>query len=281
MTLRQRIRFLSLNPGKRATERFYLVYTAVWGTLTAALMLSGAAVAWGDVPLMAWGVGLWLPVLVVPLLRRAPEDRQKPFHRLYGFKMHACLLLMAAGGCTITFYFYEVLHMHYGFRTQWNLNNVPLFLYFLTVAYFATYSVLLFAGYRFLNSLLPERTPRPVRALMAVPVSLAVALLETLTHATPLMRHLFCYDDVPFMLWFGTPMYAVWFVVWLGLWFPIDERPGDETPLGTALLRTLLAFALIVAASEIARGWIAPSFTTVVIGAPGLRDYGDSCLLPL
>jgi cycloeucalenol cycloisomerase len=280
MTGQKKLRLLSSNPGKAAAERFYLLYTLVWGSISAAVMLSGAAERWGDVPLMIYGLGLYLPVLVVPLLWRAARDRQKPFWKLYAFKMHACLFILAMAGSYVTFYFYDVFHMHYGFHTSWNVNRVPLFLYFLTVAYFSTYFVLLFAGYRALRSLLPAGAPAWARGLMVVPVALAVTYLESATHATSIMESLFCYDDLGFMLWFGNPAYSVWFIITGLLWFRIDEEPGDDTPWSYVLLSTLAAVALVLAASELVKWVIAPHFTTVVNGAPGLRDYAGSCLVP-
>ena len=272
------MQILSRNPGKRAAERFYLAYSLVWAALSAVVMLSGAAATWGDIPFMIYGVGLWLPVLLVPLIWRAPEDKTKRFWQLYAFKMHACLFLLAFFGSYITFYFYQVLHMHYGFATTWNIHNVPFFLYFLTVAYFSTYYVLLFCGYRWLRSLVPARAPALVRGLMVVPVALAVAFLETLTHATSPMKRLFCYDDVPFMLSFGTVMYSTWFAITVLLWFPIDEEPGQDTPWRRIIINTLASFTLILAVSELFKWVIAPHFTTVMVNAPGLRDFASSCL---
>jgi cycloeucalenol cycloisomerase len=274
------VRFMSENPGKRIVERFFLFYAPVWVSAAAAAALTGAAARWGDLELMIFGTALWLPVLLVPIFWRAPQDRKKPFWKLFGFKIHAWLFFLALSGNYVTFYFYEVLHMHYGFRTSLNVNNVPLFITFLTVAYFSTYYVLLNTGYRFLRSVLPARSPSWARSLMVVPVSLAVALLETATHANPFMRSVFCYDDLPFMLSFGTVMYGAWFIIAVPFWFPIDENPGDDTPWGYVLLSFLAAFTLILACSELFKQVIAPYFTAVVDGAPGLRDYAGSCLAP-
>jgi len=276
----KRVRFMSGNPGKRATERFYLIYIPVWGIICGSVMLTDVAERWGDVQLMIFGVGLWLPVLLGPLLWRAPEDRGKRFWKLYGFKIHAWLFLFAFFGNYITFYFYEVLHMHYGFRTEWNVNNTPLFLYFLTVAYFSMYCVLLNIGYRFAASLLSGYASRWACSVLIIPVCFAVAALETALNANPFMKSLFCYDDMTFMLWFGTIMYGTYFIIALPFWFTIDERPGVETPWKNILVGILAAFLLIMIADELFKWVIAPHFTTVVNGAVGLRDFEGSCLVP-
>ena len=68
----------------------------------------------------------------------------------------------------------------------------------------------------------------------------------TLLNANPFMTRLFCYDDLPFMLWFGTLMYGTWFVVTLPLWFPIDETPDVTTPWREVLTGALAGFMLVL-----------------------------------
>src|SRR5262245_41287279 len=51
-------RYLSLHPGKRVTERYWLLYTPVWGTIAAVLMLGGFVERWGDLECMIFGVSL-------------------------------------------------------------------------------------------------------------------------------------------------------------------------------------------------------------------------------
>ena len=106
-------------------------------------MLAGLADRMGDGALLALGGGLWMALLVAGFVLRAPEDRGRPFHQLYHFKLSVFMAVFAfLGNYFGTRYFYEILDMHYGFRATWNLNDVPLFLYPLTAVYFTTYSVL-------------------------------------------------------------------------------------------------------------------------------------------
>jgi cycloeucalenol cycloisomerase len=190
------------------------------------------------------------------------------------------MLLFAFYGNYWSKYFYEVLHMQYGFPTSLTVNDVPLFLYFVTVAYFTTYGTLLNLGWRAARSLLADR-PAWLQRLAIVPVCLLVAGLETALNANPFMKRLFCYDDLPFVLWFGTLMYGTWFVVTLPFWFPIDERAGETTPWRDVLVGFLAAFMLVVTAMEFVEHAIAPHVTTVRHGAVGLGNAGRSCLLPL
>jgi cycloeucalenol cycloisomerase len=268
----------SRNPGKLAAERWYLIYTLIWVGVVGVVMMSGLAVAWsrspwGDIAFMTLGVGVWLGLLVGGYIRRVPEDRERPWHRLYHTKFMVWMFIFAFLGNYYTEYFYEILHLQYGFETRWNLNHVPLFLYFLTVAYFTTYGTLL-------NFVRRAAAPYAWSWLAYLSACFAVAGLETALNANPFIGSLFCYDDLGFVLWFGTLMYGTWFVVTGWLWFPIDETEATETPLLHAILGALAGFMLVLLVNEIFRSGIAPLFTDVQIGAVGMDNFGTSCLQP-
>ncbi len=278
---RQRTQWLSADPRKRAVERYWLLYTPVWGITGGTVMVSGLAESWGDLPLMLLGVGLALGAVVPPVAFPAAEDRRRPLHERTAFKLAASVVGFAfLMNYFCTPYFFDVLHMHYGFGTQLNIRNNPIFLYFMTVAYFATYSVLLNAGHRTSRRALASAPRLAVLAATAL-VPFAVAALETALNANPFMKSLFCYDDMGFMMWFGTLSYGVCFLFAMPVWLSIDERPGARTPLGQVVLWVSAAMLGIVISFEILRHGIAPHLTTVASGATGLRDFATSCLEPI
>jgi cycloeucalenol cycloisomerase len=279
------VRFFSENPGKRAAERWYLIYTPIWGALAGLVMVAGLGLhwsqqSWGDLAFLLFGVALWLGVLLGGYWFRAPEDAGRPWWRLYHTKFQIWMFLFAFLGNYFTEYFYEVLHMQYGFETRWNLNQVPFFLYPLTVAYFSTYGTLINVFRRVTESSLPPATPAWLRRAAFLPACFAVAGLETLLNANPWMKSLFCFDDMPFMLWFGTLLYGLWFAVTSPLWFGIDEEPRRDTPLRQVWLTALAGFMLVICVNEAVRNWVAPQVTVVRRGAVGLDNFGSSCLAP-
>ena len=279
------MKFFSENPGKRAAERWYLIYTPIWGALAGLVMVAGLGLhwsqtPWGDTAFLLFGVAIWLGVLLGGYFFRAPEDAGRPWYRLYHTKFQIWMFVFAFLGNYFTEYFYEVLHMQYGFETRWNLNQVPVFLYPLTVAYFSTYGTLINLFRRITESSLPPATPRWLRRVAFLPACFVVAALETLLNANPWMRSLFCFDDMPFMLWFGTLLYGLWFVVTSPLWFGIDEERGTDTPLRQVWLTALAGFMLVIVVNEAVRNWVAPEFTVVQRGAIGLDNFGSSCLAP-
>ena len=270
----------SKNPGKRAAERLYLAYTPVWGAVCGVVMLGGLAERWGDGPLLALGFGLWIVLLAAGFALRAPEDRGRPFYRLYHFKLAVFMALFSFFGNYFgTRYFYEVLDMHYGFRATWNLNDVPVFLYPLTAVYFTTYSVLLGVGLRAAASF--SGGSRAARAGALVAASLMLAGMETALNANPAMKSTFCYGNMSFALWFGTLMYGSHFVIAGPAWHRIDEAKGACTPLREVVGSVLAAFMLVICVDEVAAKVAAPRFTTVVPGRVGIPGkQGPSCLAP-
>ena len=132
------------HPGKRAVERAWLLYTPVWAAVAGAVMLGGFAEAWGDVELMIFGVVLAAGAMVGPHWLAPESERAKPFIERVSTKM---VLSVVAFSFFLNYsqtpFFYDVLHMHYGFDTQLNIRNNPFFLYLVTVAYFSTYCILL------------------------------------------------------------------------------------------------------------------------------------------
>ncbi|HXK21807.1 MAG TPA: hypothetical protein VMS55_03925 [Myxococcota bacterium] len=275
----------SENPGKRAAERWYLLYTPIWGAAAGLVMTTGLGVRWsqqpsGDLAFLLVGIAIWLGLLLGGYAFRAPEDAARPWWRLYHTKLQIWMFVFAFLGNYFTEYFYEVLHLEYGFETRWNLNEAPLFLYFLTVAYFSTYGTLINLSRRYLASKLPASAPSWLRAATFLPACFAVACLETALNANPWMKSLFCYDDMGLVLTFGTFVYGLWFVVTAPLWFPIDEGRGVDTPLREVWLTALAGFMLVIIVNEGIRSWVAPHFTTVVRGAIGRDRFGASCLAP-
>lgn len=268
------------HPGKRAAERLYLLYTPVWGLAAGLVMVTGLGSRWGGGPLLALGFGLWIILLGLGLALAPEEERKRPFFRRYHVKLQAFVALLSFFGNYFgTRYFYEILDMNYGFKTSVVWNDVPLFLYPLTAVYFTTYAVLLNVVVRAVGAR-RGRPPGSVDPLALAVASFALAFLETLLNDNPFLRDAFCYGNKGLALSLGTALYGVHFVFAGPLWFVMDERPEDDSPMRNALLGPAAAFALCLVSDEIVKYHIAPRFTTVVEGRVGLygKHPGPTCL---
>jgi hypothetical protein len=273
-------RWLSSHPGKRATERYWLLYTPVWGAVIGIAMLSGAADRWGDLELITMAVVLAAGALLGPIALRPAAERTRPIHHSAAFKLGASVTGFAfLLNYSQTPFFYDVLHMHYGFLTDVTIRNNPVALYILTIPYFATYCALCLVAYRWVARTL-RRAPRLVRYAGLAMTPFAVAFLETALNANPLTRRLFCYDDMLLVLWFGTFAYGTAFCLALPVWLYVDERPGVDVKAGSVFVAVAAAVYADALLLDIYRYHLAPHVTTVVEGAVGLRDYGASCLVP-
>ncbi len=266
------------HPGKRAVEKLWLANTLVWGSICAVVMIGGFAEEWGDVKLMLLGASIALPALALPLFVRSEEERGRPWFDTAGFKLSLSLLAFSfLLNYSQTPFFFDVLHAHFGFRSTINIRNNPFFLYLMTVAYFSTYAVLLMMAYRASQRAFAS-SRRPVRLLAAGAACVVVAGLESVLNANPFTRHLYCFDDVGFALWFGSLAYGLSFMFILPVWIGIDERPGQRTPWTFVIVGVFAAVYADSLALDVLRYHVAPHFTTVRENAVGLGDVGTSCL---
>jgi cycloeucalenol cycloisomerase len=268
---------LADSPAKAAAERFYLAFTPIWGGAAAWVMLTGRATRWGDVELNAFAFSLYALLFVGSLIATTRVDRGRSFFRRYAVRLFAMVSILALlGNYFGTRTFYEVLDMHYGFRTSWNLNHVPLFLYPLTAVYFATYAVVYCASLRLIADLLNAPRHRPPW-FAPIPIAFSLAFLETALNANPWMRDAFCYGSQRFSLGFGTLLYGTWFLLIGPIWYELDEGEGE--PSRDLFLRTLSAMMAILVMNEVYANLIAPHFTTVVPGRIGTWDApGPTCI---
>lgn len=272
---------LSPNPAKSAVERYWLLYTPFWGGVSAVVMVGGFADRWGDVELMLYGLVLGLGAAFGPILTRPEEDRDVPWWKSTAASMVLGVVLISFGtNYTQTPYFWDVLHMHYGFGTTWNIDENPFFLYLVTIAYFATYSVLTLMSLRWIRRRFAA-SPKLASALGFTLAPLAMAFLETALNANPFIGSLFCYDDMRLMLWFGTLSYGVAFVYALPAWFVTDETPGKRTGPFLVAVYCLAALYADLITLDLLRYNVAPHVTVVEEDAHNLRDFGDGCLEPL
>ena len=266
------------HPGKRAVERLWLRYTLVWSAVCGVVMVGGFAERWGDVGLLLLGAGIALPALVLPLRVRAEEEQGRPWYDTAGFKLSLSVLAFSfLLNYSQTPFFFDVLHAHFGFHSTINIRNNPFFLWLMTVAYFSTYAVLLMMAYR-LSQRIFASAPKLVRLTAAGVACILVAALEAVLNANPFTRHLYCFDELGFALWFGSLAYGLSFMFILPVWIGIDERPGQRTPWTSVIVGVCAAVYADSLALDVLRHHVAPRFTVVHENAVGLGDVEASCL---
>jgi hypothetical protein len=134
--------------------------------------------------------------------------------------------------------FFDALGMEYHFPVTWILNRTPLFLYFLTVAYFSTYYVVMGIIWRATGA-----------SWVALPIiGFATAFAETAGMANPMVADVFSYRDKAFVLAWGSACYGTIFVLSLPFVFRLQER---RPKLTTLLLEVLAVNMMAIIAYEL------------------------------
>ena len=242
------------NPSKAWAEKLTLAYSPVWIAIVGVVMLSGVYRTWSDAMFMVFGFGAAAPLVLIPLLRPHPADRDRPFWDTSWFRLNLWVwILVWFGSYFGTHYFFDVLGMRYGFPTTWNLDaavvgsdsgEVPFFLYGLTQAYFMTYHVVMVVILRWLSTRFS--LGKLARALVIFVLAYAIAFAETFFMAIPQLEDVFLYLDRDRMLLYGSIFYASYFVVSLPLISRVDEPPEERWPLRRVALEALGACTLVL-----------------------------------
>jgi cycloeucalenol cycloisomerase len=204
------VAFFSRDPQKRRVEQLVLAYSPLWMAAIAIVQYEHWFTRWGDAGHLAFGLALALPVWLLALASA------------HGARFALLITLMSLiqnyFGAML---FFDAFGMQYHFPVHWIVHRTPLFLYAVTVAYFATYYVVLNVAWRALQARFPSRGARLLfRALL----SYAVAFAETFCMANKSLQAWFSYRDPRAVMWFGSIAYGTLFFITMPLFYDLDER---------------------------------------------------------
>jgi hypothetical protein len=284
MSTRAKPRLLSANAGKRAAELYYFFFFLASIPLQAFTMSSLSFSHANDTILVAQGIFLGVGAWGGATLLRAKEDRGKPFYQVYGFKLGCFLAVWAmVGGYLGTDPWYEVLHGHFAFNTEWNPNGVPFFMLPMTIAVFGFYTVILGTlfrlGWRWYEGqpALSRVPPVLARVALILPLAVLMPLLETMAYSSPY----YCFDDAAGKWWLNLLIYGSWQATALFFYPSFDEQPGESQPVRHFVVRGFATVGIVLFAMQITTDVIAPHFTEVIEGARYVNDWSpDNCLGP-
>jgi cycloeucalenol cycloisomerase len=231
-----RPRLLAEAEDKRQNELFVLAYSPIWMAVIGAVMLTRRPAVWGDLEHMILGVGLALPLWIRPFLPRGSAERALPL-----LDRHATRFAIAIAIVTFlqtyfgTMLFFDRLGMEYHFNVTWSLHRTPVFLYFVTIAYFSTYYVVFGLVERAFAARFPGAS-KGARLLVRVVIAYVVAFGETFFMANEVLEPFFFYRDRAFMLRWGSIVYGTLFLVTLPFFARLDEDDrAPRAPLWTVI----------------------------------------------
>lgn len=237
---------LAPNPDKAWTERYLWITSPLWIVAVAVVVLTGVLRRWDDLDYLLFSCATATPALLGPLLVRVRPDRDRPWWTNHWFKFNLWVAIVVVFGTYIgTAYFFDLMGMRYAFPAAWTLQSnvvgrtgstVPVFMYPLTHAYFATYFAVLVVLDRTVRArLAPGRIGG---AIVVLVLAYGLAYAETFFMATDFLSDLFRYEDRDKMLKWGSFGYAAYFVVGLPMVRRLDEHATDW-PLGRVVIEAL------------------------------------------
>ncbi|HZS41404.1 MAG TPA: hypothetical protein VFF06_31460 [Polyangia bacterium] len=205
---------LSPNREKRRVEIAVLIYSPLWMAAIALVQHGHWFLRWGDGVHLAFGLALAAPLWLLA------------FASPHGARFIALITLLSFlqnyFGASL---FFDAFGMEYHFPVRWILQRTPVFLYLVTVSYFATYYVALTIAWRALRTRFPN-APRAATVIARAILSYAVAFAETFAMANDSLRDYFSYRNPHAVMWFGSICYGTVFFLTLPLFYDLDEDPA-------------------------------------------------------
>ncbi|KAK4448784.1 hypothetical protein QBC34DRAFT_102685 [Podospora aff. communis PSN243] len=222
-----------LESEKTTVIKTILFQSPIWIASVAGVMLTGALHSWRDIEILVFSMLVASPAILVPIffLDNSEGPGQTPWWQSYWLKLNIWVGIVVIMGTYMgTAYFFDLMGMRYSFDVRWTFSSdvvgksqqqVPVFMYPLTHAYFMTYFAALMASESFLVRRCGIRGVWARRTVVVL-LSYTLAFLETYFMASPFLSDFFAYKSRSRMLTLGSWGYASYFFVGLPMVQRID-----------------------------------------------------------
>ncbi len=266
------------------TERFFLSYGIFWITCFA-LIVGLQWFLWFDkIHYIVVCVGLATPLLlqpfVAPSLTEAGGDTTAlltsssssvPFYRRFSFKANVWIAIFSfIGNYWYTHYFYSVLKAQYTFPS-WDVNGVPIAMFFATHFYFTFYHALSNTIIRkILNSYEYTNSRTAFLATVILLISYVTAYMETLT-----ISGFTCYtfENRSMVYALGSAFYGIYFIVS----FPMYYRVNENTTLWDTIISSLATGMMVLLLLDFVRVFVVGEDLNIRLLRPCKFDATLTC----
>eukprot|EP00466_Bigelowiella_natans_P007735 jgi/Bigna1/53084/estExt_Genewise1Plus.C_150109 len=249
------------NPSKRKWELFSLHYGIFWISIFA-VIIGGELYAWFDrIHYMVVCVGLAAPLLLQPFIFPSiTGEAHVPWHGRYSVKANLWIGIFSfIGNYWYTHYFYNVLEAHYT-MPSWDLNGVPIPMFFATHFYFCFYHVLSNLALRKTYSSLERGVLRDIFVCSLIfYMSYITAFMESLT-----ISGFPCYGFKDRFLAYtlGSAFYGLYFVVSFPMFLRLNENPSKRSySLFDAAVEALACGMAVLILLDAVRVWLGADLT--------------------
>jgi len=215
------------NPSKRWAEIFFLKWSIGWILVFGSVVITKVYENFQDLQYLLLSLVVSVPYVAYPLLFPAKCDANTPLLERYWVKANIWIAILSyVGNYFWTHYFYTVLGAYYTFPVNWQLNRVPIMLYFITHAYFLFYhTCTTIALRRFWTSSLLKKCNKSLWLILTILfiflMSYFTAFMEAFTIQS--VPYYVIQDRKQFYL-IGSAVYGIYFYVSFPMFYRVDEK---------------------------------------------------------
>ncbi|EKX49885.1 hypothetical protein GUITHDRAFT_85507 [Guillardia theta CCMP2712] len=219
---------------KRACELWFLVYGCFWISCFGIII---ALRLYDDFDRKDYFLvcgGLMLPLLLQPVLfPKITADDGRPLLERHSFKANVWIFIFGfIGNYWYTHYFYNVLKASYTMKS-WDVNGVPIPMFFATHFYFTFYHALSNMAIRKAVSTYENSFARTIYLMLLIfTMSYITAFMEALT-----ISGFSCYSFADrHMAWIlGSAFYGIYFIVSFPMYYRVDELKVPHSAFQAAI----------------------------------------------
>lgn len=235
------------NESKRVGEQWFIIWSCIWISVFAVVVITKVYEGWRDTEYMAIGLFVSVPCVFVPIIFPRGADTSLPWHKRYATKFSVWVAVLTfIGNYFWTHYFFNVLGASYTLPVTLKLNEIPICLYLITQAYFSTYFVFSNILARIVDRTFTNKLTKQVAMIVQVlALSWFYAVAETVTIES---YPYYSFVDRAQMYKVGVTFYALYFIPSFPIFYKIDEKKGEcwdiKDTLAYAMAATLASFVL-------------------------------------
>jgi len=231
-----------LNESKRSSEILFIKLSAFWISIFGYVVFSEEYKKWEDLSYMILSLIVSLPFVVYPYFFPSPADEKIPLSQRFWVKANIWIAILSfVGNYFWTHYFYKLLGAKYTFPISWELNEVPIMLYFITHAYFMSY-------HAFTSAILRRcwtgdfylKSTRFIQILISISIvfllAYITAFLETFSIASVPYYH---FEDRNIMYLVGSAFYGIYFYVSFPMFYLLDEEKDESWTIEYTAIHSL------------------------------------------
>lgn len=238
------------HPTIRATEMWFLKYGVIWIIAFAIVVLFELYATWNALALFIFMFSLALPLYLQPILYPA-LTKEENVSLLSRFSLLSNVwigIFGFVGNYWYTHYFYSVLGAHYTMES-YDLNGVPIPMYFATHFYFCFYHVI---GNCIIRRIITGFKPSFFKNLFLILAVLCMAYTTAFMETATIANYkCYTFDDWHYAATIGSLFYAIYFIVSFPMFYIFSsvEKKGRRGTVIPSLYQTViesLATAMLV-----------------------------------